>query len=147
MKNKKNTMPAGMLFKRFCHHCGTRLEKCANTRTVKRGDSDYEEHRRIGRTRVIGDVEVTEYTGYECPNCKNQIAYDEQIIISNIQKKLGKKVLSEEEIEKEKVGAQIKQKRKDTANKIIFFSIIFILFALTVYFVVATGKIDIKFYF
>ena len=140
-------MPAGMLFKRFCHHCGMRLEKCANTRTVKRGDSDYEEHRRIGRNRVIGDVEVTEYTGYECPNCKNQIAYDEQIIISNIQKKLGKKVLSEEEIEKEKAGAQIKQKRKDTANKIIFFSIIVILFALAVYFVVATGKIDIKFYF
>ena len=142
-------MPAGMLFKRFCHHCGTRLEKCGNTRTFKPGDSDYEEHRRIGmhRTRFIGDVEVTEYTGYECPNCKNQIAYDEQIIISNIQKKLGKKVLSEEEIEKEKASAQIKQKRKDTANKIIFFSIMFIALALTVYFVVATGKIDIKFYF
>ena len=114
MKNKKSTMPAGMLFKRFCHHCGTRLEKCANTRTVKPGDSDYKEHRRIGthRTRFIGDVEVTEYTGYECPNCKNQIAYDEQIIISNIQKKLGKKVLSEEEIIKEEDRAKRKIKNK-----------------------------------
>ena len=141
MKNKKSTMPAGMLFKRFCHHCGTRLEKCANTRTVKPGDSDYEEHRRIGmhRTRFIGDVEVTEYTGYECPNCKNQIAYDEQCVINEIQKTLGKKVLSKEEIIKEEDRAKRKIKNKKLLTNIIVYGCAIILIAVISYFVVKTN--------
>lgn len=99
MKNKSFSIPIGMVIKKFyCHKCGERLTKRANTRTVKPGESDYKKYNKISRrTYMIGDVEVTEYD-FQCPSCGNIIGYDEQCLVRKIQKRLRKNILSKDEI-------------------------------------------------
>ena len=98
MSRKHISIPMGMVMKKFyCHKCGERLGRQPTKRTVRRGDIDYRKYNSIGNTYYIGDVEVTEYD-FKCPGCNRTMNYNEQCVISKIQKHLQKNVLSNEEI-------------------------------------------------
>ena len=104
MENRTISIPFGMLIpmifgKFYCHKCGTRLKWHAVKRTVKPGDPDYFEHNKIGRGKVmIGDVEVSEYD-LQCPKCGHCVGYDAQRVISKIQKRYDKKILTDKEVQ------------------------------------------------
>ena len=104
MENKILSIPFGMVIpmifgKFYCQKCGTRLKWHAVKRTVKPGDPDYFEHNKIGRGKVmIGDVEVSEYD-LQCPKCGHCVGYDAQRVISKIQKRYDKKILTDKEVQ------------------------------------------------
>lgn len=120
MKNFSITIPIGMIFKKFyCHKCGSRLEKSARKRTVRRGDPDYKKYRNIGDSYVIGDIEVTQYD-FCCPSCGEITGYDEQCILEHIQKQTGGHLLSPAEIAAGKDEASRLLQRKKTFAKVFF---------------------------
>ena len=95
--NYKKEIDVGMLFGKFyCRRCGERLKREESTCTVKKGDSDYERVRRLGRTRMIGDVQYTTYR-FRCYGCDESIGLDEQRLVKRVQKRLGKRILTDEE--------------------------------------------------
>ena len=119
MKNKSASIPMGMVFCKFyCSDCGERLVKHPRKRVVRRGDPDYREHRRVGRMRMIGDIEVTEYD-FKCPCCEKITSYDDQRMIAVIQKDLGKKILSSVEITKHTQQAEAKIERKNKLTNVL----------------------------
>ena len=119
MKNKSTSIPVAMLIKKFyCHCCGGLLIKNKRTRTIRRGDPDYKEHSRIGRTHMIGDIELTEYD-FKCPDCGRITSFDEQCVIENIQKNVGKHILSQAEITEHTPKAEADLKRKRNITNII----------------------------
>ena len=137
MKNKAVSIPMGMLIKKFyCHKCGERLRRHHKTRIVKRGDPDYNKHN-IDGIYTSGDIEVTEYD-FQCPSCGNIIEYDEQCVIENIQKRLDKNVLSEEEFANHKASAKKQVDRKSKISNVIFTTSIIcvIILALILYFAI-----------
>ena len=139
MKNKSTSIPVAMLTKKFyCHKCGERLSKHPKTRLVKRGDPDYKKYNRIGRARMIGDVEVTEYD-FQCPSCGNITKYDEQCVIEKIQKKLDKTILSEGEISEHKADAKEEIDKKAKIFHIFFIAITYAVAALILYFAIKSG--------
>lgn len=116
MKNKTSEFDLAMVTRKFyCHKCGDRLLRNARTRTIKRGDPDYREHSKFGTKRVIGDIELTEYD-FKCWTCDRIINPDEQYVIEQMQKMLGKHILTDEEFaeNEEKARAAIAKKRKIT---------------------------------
>ena len=147
MKNKSTSIPVGMLTKKFyCHKCGERLSKHPKTRLVKRGDPDYKKYNRIGRARMIGDVEVTEYD-FQCPSCGNITEYDEQCVIEKIQKTLDKAILSEEEISEHKADAKEEIDKKAKIFHIFFIASTCAIAALILYFAIKSGDFSFTFYF
>lgn len=123
MKNKTITIPVVMLAKKFyCHRCGTKLERQARTRTVRRGDPDYEKHRNIADVTVFGDIEVTEYD-FCCQICGNTISFDQQRIIEYIQKRANKQTLSQSEIDTMEAEAKAFLKRKRKLTNILAYAI------------------------
>ena len=119
MKNKSASIPMGMVFGKFyCSDCGERLEKHPRKRVVRRGDPDYREHRRVGRMRMVGDIEVTEYD-FKCPCCEKITSYDDQRVIAVIQKDLGKKTLSPVEMTKHAQQAEAKIERKTKITNVL----------------------------
>lgn len=118
MKNYSSTVPIRMLTgKFFCHKCGCQLSKASRTRTIKRGDPDYREHNKMGRTHLIGDIELTEYD-FHCPSCGNTIPFDEQCVMERIQKSVGRIVLTQEEIEinSEEIRSALEREKKTRKN-------------------------------
>lgn len=147
MKNKRKSIPAAMLFKKFyCHSCGERLVKNARTRTVRRGDPDYKEYSRIGRTHMIGDVELTEYD-FKCPCCERITSYDEQCVIERIQKNIGRQVLSPTEISDHTKKAEEDLKRRKRRTNFIVKAIFIALVVLAVLMSFMFKDFSIKFYF
>ena len=119
MKNKSASIPVAMLIKKFyCPCCGARLAKHPRTRTLRRGDPDYKKHSQIGHTHIVGDVELTEYD-FQCPDCSKILSYDEQCVIENIQKNVGKHILSQVEITEHTPKAEADLKRKRNITNII----------------------------
>lgn len=120
MKNKSASIPMGMVFCKFyCPDCGERLVKHPRKRVVRRGDPDYREHSRVGRMRLVGDIEVTEYD-FKCPCCEKIRSYDDQRVIAVIQKDLGKKTLSPVEITKHTPQAEAKIEGRMKITKVVF---------------------------
>lgn len=147
MKNKRYSMPLGMLTRKFyCHECGARLEKKSKTRTVKRGDPDYREHSMIGHTHYFGDVELTEYDAFRCPSCDKIISYDDQCVIEKIQKRLGKHILSQSELDENAEAAKASIERKAKITQIIVWTVFAALFAFAVYMSIRTGEFSLNFY-
>ena len=146
MKNRYKSIPVAMLTKKFyCCRCGALLMRNPRTRTVKKGDAEYGEYNRIGKTRIIGDVDVTEYD-FLCVPCDKITTFDEQCVIENIQKIVDKRVLSDAEITEysEKAQANLKRKRRITS---LFVTIFFILLlAFSVYMALKTQGFSLKFY-
>lgn len=109
----------GMLFGKFyCRRCGERLKREESTCTVKKGDSDYERVRRLGRTRMIGDVQYTTYR-FRCYGCDESIGLDEQRLVKRVQKRLGKRILTDEEYGALRSDAVRAEARKRSATDII----------------------------
>ena len=132
MNNKSISIPVAMLIKKFyCHCCGGLLIKNKRTRTIRRGDPDYKEHSRIGRTHMIGDIELTEYD-FKCPDCGRITSFDEQCVIENIQKNVGKHILSQAEITEHTPKAEADLKRKRNITNIIA-KIVFIALTAIIY--------------
>ena len=119
MNNKSISIPVAMLIKKFyCHCCGGLLIKNKRTRTIRRGDPDYKEHSRVGRTHMIGDIELTEYD-FKCSDCGRITSFDEQCVIENIQKNVGKHILSQADITEHTPKAEADLKRKRNITNII----------------------------
>ena len=132
MNNKSISIPVAMLIKKFyCHCCGGLLIKNKRTRTIRRGDPDYKEHSRNGRTHMIGDIELTEYD-FKCPDCGRITSFDEQCVIENIQKNVGKHILSQAEITEHTPKAEADLKRKRNITNIIA-KIVFIALTAIIY--------------
>lgn len=119
MKNKTVTIPMAMLVKKFyCHRCGAKLERQARSRTVRRGDPDYEKHRDIADVTVFGDIEVTEYD-FRCPQCSQPIRFEQQRIIEYIQRRANKHTLSQSEINAMEAEAKAHLDRKRKLTNIV----------------------------
>ena len=117
--NHCKEIDAGMLFGKFyCRRCGERLKREESTRTVKKGDSDYERVRRLGRTRMIGDVRHTTYR-FRCYGCDESIELDEQRLVKRVQKRLGKRILTDEEYGALRSDAVRAEARKRSVTDVI----------------------------
>ena len=120
--------------------------KNAKTRTIWRGDQDYKEYSRIGRTHMIGDVELTEYD-FKCPCCDNITSYDEQCVIERIQKNIGRHVLSPTEISDRTKEAEADLKRRKRRTNFVVKAVFIALVVLAVLISFIYKEFSIKFYF
>ena len=85
----------GMLFRKmYCHKCGTRLKKMKVTNVYKKGDPGYSNDILGHGTLGMSEKAISHYI-YKCPNCGNEISYDDQCIVAKKQKSLKKKILDE----------------------------------------------------
>lgn len=97
MNGKSSSIPVGMVFKKYyCSHCGARLEKERTHRVVTKDDKDYYQYHDVG-TYPRRDYDVYSYR-FKCTECNKRFSYTEQCVFSRIQKKIGKRMLSESEI-------------------------------------------------
>ena len=147
MKNKSVSIPMAMITKKFfCHKCGERLIRNARTRTIKRGDPDFKEHSRVGRSHLIGDVELTEYD-FKCPACGKIIRYEEQCVIGKIQKQLRKKILSDEEVINNREKAEDSMDKNANIFKVIIYLVALSVIGLILYSQIKSGDFSFTFYF
>ena len=137
-----------MVTRKFYYHkCGDRLVRNARSpRIIKRGNPDYRKHSKFGTKRVIGDIELTEYD-FKCWTCDRIINPDEQYVIEQMQKMLGKHILTDEEFaeNEEKARAAITKKRKITEIVVKAVSITVVLLVLFLW--ITKGGTDFTFYF
>ncbi len=119
---KSYSIPMGMVFGKFyCHKCGEKLKNTPVMQgTVHPGDPGWLKESKIGNTHYLGSVEKYEYQ-FTCPGCGHEMDYDTQCIYKQIQKILGKKVLSDQEIKEHKARANAIQDRRDTITKVCVF--------------------------
>ncbi|MBR2388720.1 MAG: hypothetical protein IKB02_08145 [Clostridia bacterium] len=148
MNNKRYTIPIGMVTKKYyCHKCGERLYKFAKTRIVKPGDPDYRKHNKISNgTRMIGEVEVTEYD-FKCPICESIVSFAEQELISSIQKNLAKNTLTDEEIQGNLAKAKKAKSKKENLKKVVFVTLSLLFIAFIFYLKMRSGELSFTFYF
>ena len=98
----KMQIPVGMIFRKmYCRYCGERLKvhKIVDVYTV--GDPNFSRTMKIGPAghKIVNIHSQTLVTYvYKCPDCGKAVTYEEQVYFSKIQKKLGKKILSDDEI-------------------------------------------------
>jgi predicted RNA-binding Zn-ribbon protein involved in translation (DUF1610 family) len=97
-KGHEIKIPAGMVFRKmYCHMCEIRLGKYKVTNEYKKGEKGYRYTMGAGIAIGMDRVAVSTFI-YKCPNCGHEITYDDQCVIAKIQKKLKKKVLTQDEI-------------------------------------------------
>ena len=94
-KGYEVTISLGMIFRTmYCCKCGSKLKKKKVSNVYKKGEPEYTGtvlgHATIGMDRI----EMAHYI-YTCPDCDFEITYDEQCAVAKKQKKLKKKILSE----------------------------------------------------
>ncbi len=119
--SEKKTINMGMVFDKFyCHKCGQQYMNNPITRTVRPGDPDYRKESRTVKGHLIGDVEVTEYN-FKCPDCGNEIDYDSQCNLQQIQTLLGKNVLTDQEIAAHKPWVGTPKNKYDVLAKVLTF--------------------------
>ena len=146
MKNRSFSIDVAMATRKFyCHKCGDQLIRESRTRIIQRGDPDYREHSHRGHTHMIGDVELTEYD-FKCRSCDRIIPRDAQYVTEKIQKRLGKHILSEQEIFENEEAARSAIERKKKIVKIVLGITTAIIVALVLYFEIKSGEFSFKFY-
>ena len=123
MANKTVSIPLGMLSRKFyCHRCGQQLLRHKSTKLYQPGDPEYKKHavRKTGNQIefLIGSVEVTEYD-FRCPQCNTFTQYKEQLVIENIQKRLGNHNLSQSELRSQEAYARDAINRRKTLLQIL----------------------------
>ncbi|MBQ8840427.1 MAG: hypothetical protein IJ004_03790 [Clostridia bacterium] len=100
----KMEIPVGMLFRKmYCRYCGERLKKHKIVDVYTVGDPNFSRTMKIGPAghKIVNIHSQTLVTYiYKCPNCNKPSTYKEQLEYSKIQKRLGKKILSDDEIKK-----------------------------------------------
>lgn len=99
MKGYSASMPIGMLFKKmYCCKCGEHLRKKSIPTVFQSSDLEYVSS--SGRSKIYGMTEVTTTVYlYKCEKCGYLITYAHQNEIAKLQKKLGKKILTENELQ------------------------------------------------
>lgn len=84
--------------KRYCHCCGSVLQRKRTERTVRQGDPDHREYCTIGTNyKPHGDILVVGKE-YYCSLCKKSFSCDEQGKIIDAQKHYGKRIVTNQEI-------------------------------------------------
>ena len=129
---KSYSIPMGMVFGKFyCHKCGEKLKNVpVLDRTVHPGDSDWFKESKIGNTHYLGSVEKYEYQ-FRCPSCGHEMEYSKQCTYKQIQKMLGKRVLSDQEIEDYLPAAKAAEEKRQKVTEIVTFSAIGVVTVLT----------------
>ncbi|MBQ8849000.1 MAG: hypothetical protein IJ011_01550 [Clostridia bacterium] len=144
---KSSSIPMAMALKKYyCHECGEMLVKTPRTRVIRRGDPDYRKHNRVGNKHISGDVELTEYD-LKCPSCDRIVDFDEQCVIDEIQKRLGKRELSQTEIDDNKNQANDTVDRKNKIANTVFTVFVIAVLIVIFYLFSKFGMSSIKFYF
>ena len=94
----KGTIDVGMLFRKmYCHKCGTKMKKSTSSTTTKKGEFGF--GKRIAGKPTLGMSQRKDiFFVFICPSCGNTRTADYQTRISKLQKKLQKKILTDEEI-------------------------------------------------
>lgn len=115
---KSYSIPMGMVFGKFyCHKCGEKLKNVpVLDRTVHPGDSGWLKESKIGNTHYLGSVEKYDYQ-FKCPSCGHEMDYSKQCTYKQIQKMLGKRVLSDQEIEDYLPAAKAAEKKKAEGDR------------------------------
>ena len=109
-----------MLFKRYyCADCGTKLKTEKTHRIVTKDDPDYYRYHDVGQFPRV-DYDVYDYR-FRCPSCGKRTTYDEQRVISKMQKKQGSHLLSPYERNKDRDGTKSANSRQVLLHKILFF--------------------------
>lgn len=120
MKGKSWSIPCGMVFKKFyCINCESKLVKEKTHRVVKKDDSDYYLYHDRG-TFPRNDVVVYEYR-FKCEKCNQSYSYNQQVKYSYLQKKYQTKLISDEQITKNREYIENKKKKANRISQIIFF--------------------------
>ena len=84
--------------KRYCHCCGTSLQRKRTERIVRKGDPEHKAYCMVGTTyKPYGDILVIGKE-YHCPSCGKSFSCDEQEKVIEAQKYHQKKILTIEEI-------------------------------------------------
>ena len=97
-KGYEEEMSLGMLFRKmYCFKCENKLNKHKISKIYHKREKGYQNHILGHSTIGMDKIELATYV-YKCPNCGHEITYDDQCIIAKIQKKLKKKVLTQDEI-------------------------------------------------
>ena len=92
-------IPIGMLFRKmFCCKCGRKLNRTKRSKINFKGDKDFKRIK-YGHTVILDERQIIDKIVYHCPNCNIITEYDEQLKISNIQKKNNKLILDDSYIE------------------------------------------------
>ena len=122
---KSYSIPMGMVFGKFyCHKCGEKLKNVpVLDRTVHPGDPGWLKESKIGNTHYLGSVEKYDYQ-FTCPSCGHEMDYSKQCTYKQIQKMLGKRVLSDQEIEDHLPKARVAEEKRQKVTEIVTFSVI-----------------------
>ncbi len=127
MKEKSISIPFGMIFKKYyCSHCGTKLIKEKTYRIITKDDKDYYQYHEFC-TFPNNDHHAYSYQ-FKCPNCNKRIAYIEQRIISKIQRKNKKYILTFDEIKCDYNEFKNRDSKIALVYKLTFIIFIYILF-------------------
>ena len=99
MKGYSTSIPFGMLFKKMCCcKCGEHLRKKSIPTVSQSSDLEYVSS--AAGTKMYGMTEVaTTVYLYKCEKCGYLITYAHQNEVAKLQKKLDKKILSENELQ------------------------------------------------
>lgn len=88
----------GMFLKKmFCCKCGIKLQKKKLSKINLKGDADFKRIK-YGHTVILDKHQIIDNVVYFCPNCNIITEYNEQLRISNIQKKVNKLILDDTEL-------------------------------------------------
>ena len=138
MGSTSYSIPFGMVFgKHYCHRCGSRLKREHVERTISPSDPDYFEH----HDRHVfprSDHKAYSYI-FRCPLCEARISFEEQRIISHIQKKCKRKLLSRADVKANYDGVRKRLKKKDLVSTICWNCILPQIFLLPIFY----GTVDI----
>ena len=81
----------------YCKNCGVKLKIKALSNTYKKGDAKFSNYLLGHSTIGMDRIERVEYE-YQCPKCNLIISYEDQCEIAKIQKKLKKRILTDEDM-------------------------------------------------
>ena len=127
VNNINYSMPVAMAFKRYhCIHCGAVLKKERTHRVVTKDDKDYYQYHNYG-SFPLRDHDVYDYR-FQCPACGKRISFNEQCVMSRIQKKQGHFILSSSEI-KDHYKACTEEHRKRVLARGVLTPVVFGLLA------------------
>ena len=88
------------LFKKFnCIKCGTPIKINKTKKVYYPGDPGFKKECGNIHSSMVSYKKYTYIRyNYKCPNCSKETAYLQQVAYSKIQKKLNKKILTEEDL-------------------------------------------------
>ena len=133
MRGKSWRTHPSMYYKTYyCSKCGKSLENHKTHRIVTEKDLDYFQYQKRNRYPRV-DYDVFDYE-FKCPSCGTHIAFDEQCIISKIQKKCNSRILSQSEIKSNYEECKKKHFNNKLRNAVLFVVIPMVIFGIVILF-------------